>query len=205
MLVIHWTPVNKTKHILKNGITKSKNGLYCFPLTGNKVLDKWWVNFFNSSGARPRKKYNGIVFRISKQDLPAYFGHWIFATTKDTFEKPIKSIKELDYQFRECLLFRLGERITFQNTEDKLAASMTSDKYIEIAENAIKNNKDLSSFMLNDIDLKGFTFEDYQIVLSNSISTDRIIKVIPQGDEFGKHLKKKKKEKIRLLTTRYSQ
>ena len=38
---------------------------------------------------RARKKYNGIVFKISKEDLPAYFGHWIGATTRDNFDKPI--------------------------------------------------------------------------------------------------------------------
>ena len=37
-----------------------------------------------------------------------------------------------------------------------------------------------------------FTFEDYQIVLSNSISSDRILKVLSQGNEFGKVLKQQK-------------
>jgi hypothetical protein len=197
MLAIHWTPVNKTKHILKNGITKSKNGLYCFPMTGDKVLDKWWINFFNNCNVRPRKKYNGIIFRITKQDLPAYFGHWIGTTKRDDFEKPIKTIKELDFRFRDCLLYRLGEMIRIKGVDDILAAYNDSDKFVEIAENAIKNNKDLSSFMLNDLSLKTFTFEDYQIVLSNSINPDRIIKIIPQGDEFGKHIRRRKKEKMR--------
>jgi hypothetical protein len=46
---------------------------------------------------------------------------------------------------------------------------------------------------LNDLDFMTFAFEDYQIVLTNSIPADRIIKLIPQGDEFGrvKRLKKK--------------
>jgi len=75
MLAVHWTPVSKTKSILKNGISKSKKGLYCFPLTGLKSLDRWWIHFFNQCGARQRKKYNGVVFRLKQSDMPAYFGH----------------------------------------------------------------------------------------------------------------------------------
>ena len=93
MLTVHWTPVSKKKNILKNGITKSKKGLYCSPLTGHKALDKWWVYFFNQCGARQRKKYNGIVFRIRQQDLPAYFGHWIGATNRDNFNKEITRLR----------------------------------------------------------------------------------------------------------------
>ena len=33
-------PVKSKGHILKNGITKSKDGLYCFPLTGHRIVDK---------------------------------------------------------------------------------------------------------------------------------------------------------------------
>lgn len=46
MLAIHWTPVNNAKNILKKGIQKNKNGVYCFPLTGIAHLYRWWVNFF---------------------------------------------------------------------------------------------------------------------------------------------------------------
>ncbi|HNC29292.1 MAG TPA: hypothetical protein PKX08_04755, partial [Cyclobacteriaceae bacterium] len=83
MLAVHWTPVANTKRILRNGIAKSKTGLYCFPLTGKPLVDRWWVRFFNH--VRQRKKYNGIVFRIRQEDLPAYFGHWIGTTSKDKF------------------------------------------------------------------------------------------------------------------------
>lgn len=40
MLVVHWSPVNNTKNILKNGITKSQNGVYCFPVDYQIVLTK---------------------------------------------------------------------------------------------------------------------------------------------------------------------
>ena len=77
MLAIHWSPVKNTKKILNQGITKSKNGIYCFPLTGHFALDKWWVKAFNQYNfCVNKKKYNGFIFKIEKQFLPAYFGHW---------------------------------------------------------------------------------------------------------------------------------
>ena len=41
-----------------------------------------------------------------------------------------------------------------------------------------------------------YTFEDYQIVLSQSIHPNRIIKIIPQGDEFGRVKRIKKRYDI---------
>ncbi len=55
MVAVHWTPVNNTKDILKKGITKSKNGLYCFPLTGHKFLDRWWIYFFSQCANRQKR------------------------------------------------------------------------------------------------------------------------------------------------------
>jgi hypothetical protein len=71
MLAVHWSPVKNTKNILHNGIHKSKGGVYCFPLTGQPSLDKWWANAFRRR--RPRTAYNGFVFRIVQSDLPASF------------------------------------------------------------------------------------------------------------------------------------
>jgi predicted Zn-dependent protease len=34
MLVVHWSPVKNTRRILRTGIRKSPEGLFCFPLTG---------------------------------------------------------------------------------------------------------------------------------------------------------------------------
>ena len=81
MLAIHWSPVNNTKRILKNGISKSKNGLYCFPLTGHKNIDHWWVKTFKTCRKGSRVQYNGFIFRIEQNDMPAYFGHWFGHTT----------------------------------------------------------------------------------------------------------------------------
>jgi hypothetical protein len=82
MLAIHWSPVKNTKNILKNGISKSKTGLYCFPLTGDYSMDKWWVSILR----RGRKQYNGFVFKIENGDLLAVFEDWIGHTIQDTFK-----------------------------------------------------------------------------------------------------------------------
>lgn len=129
MLAVHWTPVNNTKSILKNGIRKSKRGLFCFPLTGNKMLDKWWVNFFNQCHVRARKKYNGIVFRIMQEDLPAHYGHWIGDPVKD-----ITDLKAFEERYRETILWRMGERVAWQKSPN---GWMDSDKYAELGEAAV--------------------------------------------------------------------
>ena len=194
MLAVHWAPVSKTKNILKNGITKSKKGLYCFPLTGHKSLDRWWLYFFNQCGVRQRKKYNGIVFRIKQQDLPAYFGHWIGATNRDTFKKEITSVKQLGKEFRETITWRLGEILAQQANlgngiydHDK-----QTELYLRLAEQEIAKSSNALADKLNDLGFMTFALEDYQVVLTNSIPADRIIKLIPHGDEFGKVKRRRK-------------
>jgi hypothetical protein len=195
MLAVHWTPVNNTKPVLKNGIRKSKKGLFCFPLTGHKYLDKWWVIFFNQCGARHRKKYNGIVFRIKKDDLPAYFGHWIGATNRHDFNKEITDLKTLGKQYREMLLWRMGEEIARTNNLDTgvYDYGTLSKLYSELAHKEIFNNPKALTEKQNSVDFMAYTLDDYQIVLSQSISADRIIKVLPQGNEFGRVLRQEKK------------
>jgi len=191
MLAVHWTPVSNTKSILKNGIRKSKNGVYCFPLTGNKFLDKWWLNFFNQASVRPRKKYNGIVFRITKEDLPAYFGHWVGATNRDSFKKEIADLKSLGKEYREALIWRIGEHTAWRKNYPNYFGdqAMAEKVYMELGHQAIESD----SFLFSDLGLMLYTFEDYQIALSHSIPARRIVKVLPQGDEFGRVLRKKKK------------
>ncbi|MDF2188536.1 hypothetical protein [Paraflavitalea sp. CAU 1676] len=195
MLTVHWTPVSKTKNILKNGITKSKKGLYCFPLTGHKAIDRWWLYFFNHCGVRQRMKYNGIVFRIKQQDLPAYFGHWIGATNRDIFKKEIKTVKQLGVEFKNNITWRLGEMLARQANlgNDIYDFDQRSELHLKLAEQEIAKSPKSLADKLNDLDFMTFALEDYQIVLTNSVPADRIVKLIPQGDEFGrvKRLKEK--------------
>lgn len=195
MIAVHWTPVSKTKNILKNGITKSKKGLYCFPLTGHKSLDKWWIYFFNQCGVRQRKNYNGVIFRIKQNDLPAYFGHWIGATNKDNFKKEITNLKELGKEFKNTIIWRLGEEIArSENINDNIFDyEKRTELYTKLVEKELEKNPNVLNEKLNNLDFMTYSLEDYQIVLSNSISADRIIKLIPQGDEFGRIKRIKKK------------
>lgn len=192
MLAIHWSPVSNTKAILKNGIRRSKNGLYCFPLTGIKQVDKLWVNFFNRyAGCRHRHQYNGFVFRITAQDFPAFFGHCSGATTEDVYPKEIPDLKTLEKIYRENIVFRAGEKLVWERKQWDLINSYEICRQLgnEIAAN---NPEKLAAFQ-KSYDSMAFMLEDYQIVLSRSISADRIMKVIPQGDESGRTIKRKKK------------
>ena len=192
MLAIHWSPVSNTKKILSNGITKSKNGVYCFPLTGQHAVDTWWVKAFNQYNyKKSRKTYNGFVFRIEKDYLPAYYGHCAGATSKDTFDKPIKSIVELEKEFRQSVLFRIGEKIIGYPE----VINYNNEELIEVAIKEVVKEKGIYNSTLDDTDFMTFIFEDMQIVLENSIPSRKIIKVISSQNEFGKVLYKQKKQK----------
>ncbi len=197
MLAVHWTSVNNTKTILRNGITKTKRGVYCFPLTGHKSLDRWWIHFFNQCGVRARKQYNGIMFRIEQEDLPAYFGHWIGATIRDKFEKEITDIKQLGQQFRQTILWRLGEDIAIKKGIDQGIMDWQEKEklFLGLAHQALQQNPKAFMEEYNSLDNMWYAFEDYQIVLSHSIPAKRIIKILPQGNEFGRVLKKQKQDK----------
>lgn len=198
MLAVHWTPVKNTGRILKNGITKSPNGVYCFPLTGHKSLDRWWLLFFNQRGVRQRQQYNGIVFRLQQQDMPAYFGYWVGASSKCDFDKEITDLKNIGQQFRETILFRLGERLAWASGLDNgiYDPKKLDELYIRLAETEIEKNPKALMEKMNSADFMAYTFEDYQIVLSNSIPASRIIKVLPQGNEFGRVLKQQKLNRL---------
>lgn len=114
--------------------------MYCFPLTGHKALDRWWIYLFNQCGVRERRKYNGIVFRLKQEDMPAYFGSWGGATNRDNFEKEIRDLKMLGVEFRQTILFRLGEEIARNtNLGNEISDSNEINKlYFNLAESEIK-------------------------------------------------------------------
>ncbi|MEM6803366.1 MAG: hypothetical protein AAF696_18305 [Bacteroidota bacterium] len=197
MLAVHWTPVGNTKTILKNGIRKNKKGLFCFPLTGHPSVDRWWVRYFNTTSGRKRKKYNGILFRITEADMPAFFGHWEVANNWTDFNKEINSTKLLGQKFRENLSFELGYRLA--SKQDLLKGIIDPEEFrgicIKEAEHALRKNPRSLNEILSTTDAMLESMSDFQIVLSHSIPPKRILRVIPQGNEFGKVLRKKKKEK----------
>ncbi len=60
--------------------------------------------------------------------------------------------------------------------------------YLSLAELALREDPKTFARKYNDHDFMEYTFEDYQIVLSNPILARRIIKVLPQGNAFGRVL-----------------
>ncbi|BBH19131.1 hypothetical protein Back11_04760 [Paenibacillus baekrokdamisoli] len=190
MLVVHWSPVNNSKSILKNGIKKETNGVYCFPLTGHQSLDRWWMKAlkrFRKDG----KRYNGFIFRLQERDLPAYFGHFVGHTTSDKFEKPIQTLIELGKEIEDTIIWRIGERV-FWNTAESFNHF---DDYLERGRAEMRENPKKYKESLTDAAFMEYILEDYQIVLTNRITADRIIRVIPPMEEFGRILYKNKKQK----------
>lgn len=194
MLAVHWAPVSKTKNILKNGITRSRKGLYCFPLTGHKSLDRWWLYFFNQCRVRDRKQYNGFIFRLQQKDMPAYFSYWMGATTRDNFDKKITDIKQLTAEYRAVVMSRLGEHIGRKTNagHNIFDGEKLWQLYDQLAEKEIAKSPKVLTDSFNNLDLMTYALEDYQIVLSHSISPERIIKILPQGNEFGRVLRRRK-------------
>jgi hypothetical protein len=141
---------------------------------------------------RERKKYNGIVFRIKKEDFPAQFGHWIGSTNKDDFEKEIKSIQQLGKEFRDTIVFRLGEELARKKSIE-YDPNESSEVFMRLGEQEIQQSPKVITEKRNDLNFMTYALEDYQIVLSNSIAPNRIMKVLPQGDAFGKAIRLKKK------------
>lgn len=190
MLVVHWSPVNNSKNIMNNGIRKKRNGVYCFPITGHVSLDRWWMKALKRF-RRDGKRYNGFIFRVVEQDLPAYFGHYAGATTKDRFDKPFRTLVELGMEMQHTIIWRIGER-TIVNTDEWRRNDID---YLRLGRVELEKRPDLYRETLTDSALMEYILEDYQIVLSNSIAAKRIIRVIPPSEEFGRIIYKKKKDK----------
>ncbi|NBD25409.1 hypothetical protein GT019_16120 [Paenibacillus sp. T1] len=140
---------------------------------------------------RDGKRYNGFVFRIEEQDLPAYFGHFMGATTRDTFEKPINSLADLGKELQDTIIWRIGERSIWNTGEWRHDLDC-----LAIGREELQKRPGLYKETLTDAALMEYILEDNQIVLSQSIAANRIIRVIPPGEEFGRVLYKNKKEKV---------
>ncbi|PZF73733.1 hypothetical protein [Taibaiella soli] len=66
---------------------------------------------------------------------------------------------------------------------------------MELVEQVVRKSPRAAA--LNDLDLMMYAFEDYQIVLSHSIPAKRIVKVLPQGDAFGRIIKSRKQQRLK--------
>jgi len=139
---------------------------------------------------RDGKRYNGFIFKVEEQDLPAYFGPFMGATTKDKFEKPIKSLTELGQEIQNTVIWRIGERISWSD-----AVEINDIDFLELGGEENYKRPEIYKETLKDAAFMEYILEDYQIVLTKSVDAKRIIKVIPPNEEFGRVLYNNKKQK----------
>jgi len=163
MLVIHWSPVKNTRSILKHGIRKSPRGLFCFPLTGHPVVDRCWVRLFRWE--RPRTQFNGFIFRVEPDDLPASFGSWVEEYVGGA--PRYSSLPSLEREYRRTVLAKISDDIEYGR-----------DNRLRTDEHLDSSGALILSRYLSDPEWCFRTFEDTQIILSRSISADRILRVI---------------------------
>ena len=187
MLLVHWSPVNNTKNILRNGIRKSQNGVYCFPVTGHFALDRWWMKALKRF-RRDGKKYNGFIFRIDESNLPAYFGHFAGHTSRDKFEKPIKTLTDLGKEIQNTIIWRIGEKALCDREE-----LHHNIDFLKLGLEEIDKDPTMYKKTLTEVGFMEYILEDYQVVLTHSIKPNRIIRVIPPMEEFGRTLCKNKR------------
>lgn len=173
MLAVHWSPVKNTKRILRNGIRKGKQGLFCFPLTGHDMVDRWWAQAFRSWD--PRTQYNGFIFRITRDDLPAKFSSWVADAMG--FAQTIDSLDELDAEFRKTIIWGIGQ---------SYSTNLGYDDFAEIGEKMIRQDPRLYSRFQSDPNWMRWVFHDYQIVLSHSIDHKRIIRTVSAAQQSGR-------------------
>jgi hypothetical protein len=218
MLAVHWSPVKNTKIICKNGIRKDARGVFCFPLTGHFFLDRWWPRAFRTwtPGHAP-SAFNGFVFRLTDEDCPAYFGHW----GAEGAVKPLQSVAAIQQSFRETLIWRIGEAAwngwvpcTRQACRCEelgparavladIVSSKRSDAHTtwngaieDLGQAVVRHDpRRYTDCLMQNVSFLQFVFEDFEIVLSHSITPHRILKIMPGGHEFGRSQYQRKKHR----------
>lgn len=194
MIAVHWSPVKNTRQILKNGIRKAKlGGVHCYPLTGIARLDRYGRTFFRHSRYRHRVEYNGFLFRIIEEDLPARFGH--FGTRSEYC-----SLAELESAYRETIMFRIAERFGGPVFDELYSDAHTDEAADELIRSTINQICEAdpgvhNRVLTNSPGYMEFIFEDYEIVLRGHIAPERIFKVIPGGGKSGRQIARERKER----------
>jgi len=180
MLAVHWSPVKNTRQILRSGIKKSRDGLFCFPLTGNPYVDRWWVKMLRRCRARKRNSYNGFVFRIEQSDLPATYSTF-FATAFGGRIESYTSLKKLEALFRGFLYLGVCEHARRQNLNEQPMWN-THEEAVEFGKLVTELDPVQLSLLRSDPYRMLSMFDFLEMVLSVSISPDRILRVI-SGDK----------------------
>ncbi|MCA9072687.1 MAG: hypothetical protein KDA84_27380, partial [Planctomycetaceae bacterium] len=177
MLAIHWSPVKNTKSILRNISRKGKRGLFCFPLTGHEILDRCWAWLFRCSRSRPRTPYNGFVFRLTEDDLPASFGDWILDACGQA--RSFGLLSELEEEFRRAIVSQMEtDRLCRQRRGSNRIRNTGegSDCHDSLEFNQYRNDP----MWMQEV------FYGSQIILSKSIDARRIIRIVSYASKSGR-------------------
>jgi hypothetical protein len=175
VLVVHWSPVGNTKRILRRGIRKGWRGLFCFPITGIPTVDRWWPRLFRHY--QSHTSYNGFVFRLVDEDLPAYFGPW--PPGNDEY---VHSLAQLEAAVRNTLIQ------TFGTAAGSIPPGV--DSLAETTGISIPDDRTLARLRSNP-KFVNWVWREHEIVISRSVSPDRILRVIPGSQLSGRRRRMK--------------
>lgn len=155
MLVIHWTKHNKTKDIIANGLRQSTRtriscwvdksgelregkkrikGLWCYPYTRNKTLNNQWKRNLKA-WERQNANFNGIIFRLTKDDFPLYAGSFIIATGQgdQALMRSMDDLKKLMTKFPiNATMNKVDNEVDTDEFEIVLTNKVTPDRIIKI-------------------------------------------------------------------------
>lgn len=188
MKVIHWTPKENKEAILKEGILLQDTWISCAMLTPFHNLNCWWLDFYFKE-----QKCVGVVFELKESDFPLVYSHWVvseekeydddlntISCTRNNLKKVfaidpnavLNSIEELKTEYKETIIWRIGD--TVQDVSET-----NHNKIISSGNQIIQENKSkaIQDFFDNP-DFMEFVFEDYEMLIYNSIAPERIEKVI---------------------------
>ncbi len=176
MLVVHWSPVKNTKVIRRNGITAGKHSAsHFFPLTGHRSVDRWWAQAFRSW--RPRTQYNEFVVRLTDEDMPATFCHWIQWAIDTGKEPPMHdTIDELTEEYRNTILWRIGEAVAKGGSKD----------YIELGRRVVESDQSALNRLRAGPNWMAWVFADYEIKVFRSIPPCRIQRTLAGSNSSGR-------------------
>jgi hypothetical protein len=179
--------------ILKTVMRKSKlSGVHFFSLTGIPGLDRFWRTFFRRSTYRHRVQYNGFLFRIIEEDFPARFGH---CGARSVYS----SLAELESAYRDTIMYHIAERFGGPVFDELYSDAKTPEEADELIRSTFNQICEADPGVYNRVLANSpgsmeFIFEDYEIVLSQSIAPGPIFKVIPGGGQSGRQIARKRKE-----------
>lgn len=199
MKVIHWTPKENKESILQNGLQIQDTRIAYSILTPFDNLNRWWLDF---SLLETGKEYIGFIFELNTSDFPLVHHHWCASTyqelgdnleitlnrryrldeiLKDNPNGVYSTKDELKKGYKETILFRIGE--TTDEVED--VYELDYERVEELGYDIIKkdNEKAFQDFF-DDPDFMEFTFEDYQVLLFNDISPERLETIIQPEDSY---------------------